>query len=208
MDRPRYQFYPVRWVIDTTNLEREDAVMARRTSNGAGTSSALLAPREREPDGTLRPSLIDLPEESRRETVILLNARLADGVTLLTQCKQAHWNVRGPTFSALHQLFDAVYADVEACVDLIAERIVQLGGIAEGTAAIAVARSSLSPYPLTIASGAEHLQSLAAALAIFARGARLAIDEMDLLHDAVSADILTEVTRRMDRQRWMVEAHF
>src|SRR3989475_7201798 len=81
----------------------------------------------------LYPTKNDLPEASRLEVIGLLNQRLADCIDLQTQCKQAHWNVKGPTFIALHKLFDEINEDVEAYVDLIAERVVQLGGVAEGT---------------------------------------------------------------------------
>ena len=80
------------------------------------------------------PTKNDLPEATRRGMVELCNARLADAIDLQTQTKQAHWNVKGPHFIALHELFDKVNADVEDYVDLIAERAVQLGGAVEGTA--------------------------------------------------------------------------
>jgi len=82
------------------------------------------------------PTKNDLPEAARGEAVALLNQRLADCIDLQTQCKQAHWNVKGPTFIALHKLFDEINEDVEGYVDLIAERVVQLGGIAEGTVGV------------------------------------------------------------------------
>src|SRR5436189_3098007 len=56
----------------------------------------------------LYPTKNDLPEAARREAIGLLNQRLADCIDLQTQCKQAHWNVKGPTFIALHKLFDEV----------------------------------------------------------------------------------------------------
>src|SRR6059036_4255470 len=89
----------------------------------------------------------DLPETTRRQMIDLCNARLADAIDLQTQTKQAHWNVKGPHFIALHELFDKVNEDVEDYVDEIAERAVQLGGIAEGTARMAAKRSALSEYP-------------------------------------------------------------
>src|SRR6266545_5399602 len=155
----------------------------------------------------LYPTKNSLPEASRREAVGLLNQRLADGIDLQTQCKQAHWNVKGPAFIALHKLFDEVNEDVEEYVDLIAERIVQLGGIAEGTARIVAQRSALIDYPLALASGDEHVAALSDALAEFGRTARLGIDEMNDLEDADSADILTEISRGVDKWLWFVEAH-
>src|SRR3989442_12819878 len=155
----------------------------------------------------LYPTKNDLPEATRVEVIALLNQRLADCIDLQTQCKQAHWNVKGPTFIALHKLFDEINESVEEYVDLIAERIVQLGGIAEGTIGAVEGRSSLVDYPLTLSSGAEHVAALSDALAAFGRTARLGIEEMDELKDVDSADMLTEISRGVDQWLWFVEAH-
>lgn len=148
-----------------------------------------------------------LPAETRAASVELLNRRLADVVDLQSQCKQAHWNVKGPHFIGLHKLFDEIYEDVGEYVDLIAERVVQLGGIAEGTVRVAGARSSLSEYPLVISSSEEHVAALSNALGQFSGKAREAIDELDELEDPDSMDILTEVSRGIDKWLWFVEAH-
>ena len=158
-------------------------------------------------DTKLYPTKNDLPESARVEAVRLLNQRLAESIDLQTQCKQAHWNVKGPTFIALHKLFDEINEDVEEYVDLIAERIVQLGGIAEGTVGVVAERSSLIDYPLTLSTGAEHVAALSDALAGFGRIARVGIEEMNELEDADSADILTEISRGLDKWLWFVEAH-
>jgi len=149
----------------------------------------------------------DLPEATRTEVVGLLNQRLADCIDLQTQCKQAHWNVKGPTFIALHKLFDEINEEVEEYVDLLAERVVQLGGIAEGTVGVAAKRSTLPDYPLALTTGAEHVAALSDALAAFGRAARIGIEEMNELEDADSADILTEISRGADKWLWFVEAH-
>jgi starvation-inducible DNA-binding protein len=149
----------------------------------------------------------DLPETTRAEAVGLLNQRLADCIDLQTQCKQAHWNVKGPTFIALHKLFDDINEEVEEYVDLLAERVVQLGGIAEGTIGVVAKRSTLVDYPLALTNGSEHVAALSDALAAFGRGARIGIEEMNELEDADSADILTEISRGVDKWLWFVEAH-
>jgi starvation-inducible DNA-binding protein len=160
------------------------------------------------PDASrLYPTKNDLPEAARKEAVELLNQRLADCIDLQTQCKQAHWNVKGPAFIALHKLFDEINEDVEEYVDLIAERVVQLGGIAEGTVGLVAKRSSLIDYPLALSSGSEHVAALSDALAMFGRTARVGIEEMNELEDADSADILTEISRGVDKWLWFVEAH-
>jgi starvation-inducible DNA-binding protein len=155
----------------------------------------------------LYPTKNDLPEAGRSEAIRLLNERLADCIDLQTQCKQAHWNVKGPTFIALHKLFDEINEAVEEYVDLLAERAVQLGGVAEGTARVVSERSRLDVYPLVLSSGHDHVEALSGALATFGRTVRLGIEEMNDLSDADSADILTEISRGVDKWLWFVEAH-
>lgn len=149
----------------------------------------------------------DLPLKRRQEMNALMSQRLADAIDLQLQLKQAHWNVKGPNFIGLHELFDQVNDDVGNYVDLIAERIVQLGGIAEGTVRVAAGRSRLAEYPLDIADGAAHVEAVARALSTFGRDARSTIDEADDLDDADTADIFTEISRGIDKWLWMVEAH-
>src|SRR5947199_5064999 len=155
----------------------------------------------------LYPTKNDLPEANRLQVVGLLNQRLAEAIDLQTQCKQAHWNVKGPAFIALHKLFDDVNEDVEEYVDLIAERVVQLGGIAEGTVGAVEERSTLPDYPLALSNGGEHVAALSDALAAFGRTIRIGIEEMNELEDAGSADTLTEISRGVDKWLWFVEAH-
>jgi starvation-inducible DNA-binding protein len=153
------------------------------------------------------PTKNDLPETSRAKLVELLNVRLADAIDLQTQCKQAHWNVKGPAFIALHELFDKVNEDVEEYVDLLAERVVQLGGHAEGTARSVAKRSTLPEYAAKGGAGREHVEALASALAAFGKVARQGIDQSSELKDADTADIFTEISRGTDKWLWFVEAH-
>ena len=173
-----------------------------------GTASRQSAPENRSRDTTVAyATKNDLPEAGRSEVIELLNQRLADSIDLQTQCKQAHWNVKGPAFIALHKLFDEINEDAEEYVDLLAERIVQLGGIAEGTIGVVADRSTLVDYPLKLSTGAEHVAALSDALAMFGRTVRVGIEEMNELEDAGSADILTEISRGVDKWLWFVEAH-
>jgi len=160
-----------------------------------------------EPESTMYETENDIAQSSRSALIGLMNQRLADAVDLQTQMKQAHWNVKGPHFIGLHELFDQVDEAVESYVDLIAERIVQLGGIAEGTARSAAARSRLEEYPLNIADGHAHVEAVAKALSTFGEAARTTIDEAAALGDADTADIFTEVSRGIDKWLWFVEAH-
>ncbi|MGH8362746.1 MAG: DNA starvation/stationary phase protection protein Dps [Gammaproteobacteria bacterium] len=147
------------------------------------------------------------PEKSRTQAIGILQQSLADATDLMHQAKQAHWNVKGPGFIALHELFDKIADAAADYADLIAERIMQFGGTAEGTVRMAAKRSRLPEYPLNITQGREHVQALAQALANFGESARRAIDQADELGDKETADIFTEISRGVDKYLWFVEAH-
>lgn len=148
-----------------------------------------------------------LPEEIRAEAIGLLNQQLADALDLKLQAKQAHWNVKGVNFIALHELFDSVQSAVEEFADDLAERAVALGGTAFGTLRAASSRSRLAEYPLGADSSEEHVTALSIALAAFGRTAHAAIETATQLGDANTADLFTEVSRNTDILLWKVEAH-
>jgi starvation-inducible DNA-binding protein len=150
---------------------------------------------------------IDLSRDAREKLISLLNARLADASDLKSQAKQAHWNVKGMSFIALHELFDDIATAVEAHTDLIAERVTTLGGTAMGTVRLAAENSSLAEYPHEITDGADHVDALSTALADFGKAVRRGIDEAADLGDQDTADLFTEVSREIDKQLWFVEAH-
>jgi len=149
----------------------------------------------------------DIHEKSRVLLVDLLNVRLADAIDLQTQCKQAHWNVKGPDFIGLHEMFDKLNEDVEAYVDDIAERAVQLGGMAEGTARSVAKRTTLAEYGAKTGAGRDHVEALSSALASFGKSVRESIGKSDELGDADTTDLFTEVSRGVDKWLWFVEAH-
>lgn len=149
----------------------------------------------------------DLPAKTRAKIIDILNASLADALDLEAQTKQAHWNVKGPQFIALHELFDKVHGSVEEHVDTLAERIVSLGGTARGTIQVVAKTSSLPAYPLNITRGMDHVEALSGALAAFGKSARKAIELSAQLGDAVTSDLYTGIARENDKQLWFVEAH-
>ena len=149
----------------------------------------------------------DISLDRRTQLNALLNQRLASAVDLQMQMKQAHWNVKGPSFIGLHELFDKVAEAVEGYVDEIAERIVQLGGVAEGTVRMAAARTRLTEYSPEISEGTAHVEGVARALSTFGKEARNTINEADELDDADTADLFTEISRGIDKWLWFVEAH-
>lgn len=154
-----------------------------------------------------RRTRVDLPDATRLAITQLLNTSLATALDLKTQVKQAHWNVGGEQFYQLHLLFDKVADDVEEAVDLIAERVLQLGGTALGTARVAAANSMLNEYPLQAVEGKQHVEALTERVGIFANHVREAIAKSDELGDQSTADIYTEVSRAADKNLWMLQAH-
>ncbi len=155
----------------------------------------------------MNPTKNDIPAEKRGALAQLLNERLADLIDLNLQAKQAHWNVKGPNFIALHELFDSVSEEVEGFVDTVAERLVALGGTAEGTIGVVAKRTKLEAYPANITSGRDHVEALSNAIAAVGKSVRAAIDRANELGDADTADLFTEVSRAIDKKLWLVEAH-
>ena len=149
----------------------------------------------------------DLPGSIRSPMVGMLNALLADASDLSSQMKQAHWNVKGPSFIALHKLFDDVVADVHGYADELAERAVSLGGVALGTVRMAAERTSLAEYPADISAGSDHVRAASDALATFGAHVREAISRAEEAGDADTADLCTEISRGIDKWLWFVEAH-
>lgn len=149
----------------------------------------------------------DLPEGTREKVAKLLNERLADAIDLGTQTKHAHWNVKGPNFIALHELFDQIAENVEDHIDEIAERITALGGTAHGTLAAAARGTSLAPYPEDIVEGLAHVDALSSALADFGKKVRQGIETTNGWGDADTGDLLTGISRDVDKYVWFLEAH-
>jgi len=155
----------------------------------------------------LHETKIDIAKGKREKLVEILNQSLADAMDLKSQAKQAHWNVKGGNFIALHELFDQVATAVETHADDLAERVTTLGGTAMGTVRIAAERSSLSQFPLEITDGTAHVDALSTALADFGKKVRKNIDATDELGDADTADLYTGISRSIDKLLWFVEAH-
>lgn len=149
----------------------------------------------------------DIAKGKREKIIDLLNSRLADAIDLQSQAKQAHWNVKGMSFIALHELFDQASTEVLTHIDDIAERVTILGGTAQGTVRVAAEKSSLSQYPLEITDGEAHVEALSTALADFGKKVRADIDTADELGDKDTADLFTGISRSIDKLVWFVEAH-
>jgi len=150
---------------------------------------------------------IDLGRQARLSLARLLNQRLADMIDLFNQTKHAHWNVKGPEFMQLHELFDGVAERVEEGCDLLAERVVTLVVAAEGTTRQSAAASTIGEYDLAAVDGLDHVRALAGQVAKLAASIRGAIQQSAELGDPTTADLFTEISRSLDKDLWLLEAH-
>lgn len=149
----------------------------------------------------------DLSSNTKTASIELLNARLADSIDLALLTKQAHWNIKGPQFIALHEMIDGFRTEIDGHVDTMAERVVQLGGTALGTTQTVGKASSLPPYPTDIHQSKDHLAALIERYGKAANLVRAAIDQADEVGDADTADIFTNYSRALDKSLWFLEAH-
>lgn len=155
----------------------------------------------------LHATRIDLPEETRKQIVEILNQTLAATSDLRSQVKQAHWNVKGMNFFQLHEMFDEMADQLGEYIDMIAERATALGGVARGTVRMAAADSILPEYPLDIINGVDHVTALAERFASYGKHLRENIDRADELNDQDTNDLYVEVSRTIDKYLWFLEAH-
>ncbi|WP_411837659.1 DNA starvation/stationary phase protection protein Dps [Paracoccus sp. ME4] len=148
-----------------------------------------------------------LTDNARKTAISELNARLVDGLALSMAIKQAHWNVKGINFIAVHELLDTVNANLQGHLDTMAERVQVLDGVAEGTAEIVAKSSTLKPYPTNLTKSADHIREICARMREHGANLRAAIDATDEAGDANTADLFTAASRTADKDLWFLESH-
>ncbi|MFC0340364.1 DNA starvation/stationary phase protection protein Dps [Paracoccus niistensis] len=152
-------------------------------------------------------NLQGLEDNARKTAISELQACMTDGLSLSMSLKQAHWNLKGPNFIAVHELLDGVKTRLDPNIDDMAERIQQLDGTAVGTVEEVARATRLEPYPTNLTSAEDHLREVANRLRAYGERVRTAIDTVDEAGDADSADILTAASRQADKDLWFIEAH-
>lgn len=152
-------------------------------------------------------NLKGLTDNARKTSISELNARLADAIALSLAIKQAHWNVKGPNFIAVHELFDTVHANNQQHVDTMAEQIQTLDGVAVGTAEAVAKGSTLKEYPTDLTKSADHIKALCERLRDHGEKLRAAIEATDEAGDANTADLFTAASRTADKDLWFLESH-
>jgi starvation-inducible DNA-binding protein len=158
--------------------------------------------------GSVVPMPIALAEGVRRASADNLNQLLADTMTLRDLYKKHHWQVSGPTFYALHLLFDKHFNEQSELVDLLAERVMLLGGVSVAMSAD-VAEMTLVPRP---PKGREEvpvqLSRLLHAHEIVLKEARaMARQAADAGDDGTNDLLVSSVIRTNEMQVWFVAEH-
>ncbi len=156
---------------------------------------------------TIFSTRIDIDLAERQPLIDLLNQQLVDTFDMVSLIKQAHWNVKGPQFIALHQLFDDLAAGLTGYVDILAERITALGGWALGTVRMAAKASRLDAYPPGLVADMETVSYLSDQMARLAASTRAAAERAESLRDMGTNDLFIEVVRDLDKWLWFLEAH-
>jgi starvation-inducible DNA-binding protein len=162
---------------------------------------------DRDGHPVLHPTRIDIPPEIRLYLITLLNQTLACTVDLRSQVKQASWNVKGKEGAQLQALFESMATELDAYADLLADRLVVLGGVALGTARTAAAQSTLPEYPSDLAAGDAHALALAERVAHYTTAVRDAIAHAADVGDADTAAVYTDISRGVDKRLRFLESH-
>ena len=149
----------------------------------------------------------NLDKDARTTSINLLSTALAASIDLQLAVKQAHWTIKGPSFIGLHELLDEVASRAHEHSDLIAERMVILGGQTHGTTQKVAENTSLKPYPADITDQADHVKELTARLMKFGGMCRDAIEKAGDNGDEDTADLFTEISRIIDKDAWFIGAH-
>ncbi|MDR2902416.1 MAG: DNA starvation/stationary phase protection protein Dps [Lactobacillales bacterium] len=179
--------------------------MSKAPKTKPRTSFAVPAGAKRIAKDSIRYTRNDTSEKVKKETIKLLNHLLAEFIDLALSTKQAHWNMRGSNFIGVHEMLDPFNDKLNDYADTIAERIVQLGGVALGTAGLVAQTSSFEDYPTTIVTVEDHLKELAVRYGALANALRTVIDKG--LADSGTENILTDASDDLDKYLWFIEAH-
>ena len=148
-----------------------------------------------------------LKDNAIKTSIETLNATLADLVALRLALKQAHWNVKGRNFIAIHELFDAVFDRVGEGADTVAERVQILGGVAMGTAEVVAGKAKMAPYPTDAVEDKRHVEEIASRLADVGGRVRKAIGAVSEAGDEGTVDIFVGLSRQIDKDLWFIESH-
>ncbi len=156
---------------------------------------------------TMRKLNIGLTDEQRQGVIELLNKDVADAYLLLIKTKKYHWDVIGPQFRTLHQLWEEQYTALTETVDSIAERVRQLGGFPVSTAMEFTRLASIQESPEVIPSATEMVSRLIDDHELIIRNLREQVDRCaEEFHDQGTADFLTGLMEQHEEMAWMLRS--
>lgn len=149
---------------------------------------------------------IDIGIEKTKRIITLLNASLADLNVLTIKTKKYHWNLEGPRFYTLHELFQSQYEELDEAIDEVAERIKMLGGISIGTMDEFLKASILEEHPETIPSEEDMIEHLLEDHEKIIKALRKNIEICEEHNDPGSAELLTDRIRKHEKNAWMLRS--
>lgn len=153
------------------------------------------------------PNRVALSDDVKKQVCGVMQERLAEALDMYSQAKFAHWNVKGDNFYQLHLVFDHVAKVIFKQVDPIAERITQLGGVANGTVRQSACVSKIPEYPVETINGMDHVRALADALGHYCEELREASDKIDEIGDEPTSDFFKQLVVEAEEQLYFLESH-
>jgi starvation-inducible DNA-binding protein len=148
---------------------------------------------------------IGISAKERAKIAEGLSGLLADSYTLYLMTHNFHWNVKGPMFNTLHQMFMEQYTEQWNALDIIAERIRALGHPAPGTYKEFVRLASIEEVE-GVPSATEMIRHLVAAQEATARTARKLFPLVNEADDQPTADLLTQRLEVHEKTAWMLRS--
>jgi starvation-inducible DNA-binding protein len=150
---------------------------------------------------------IGVKDDARKKIVETLNMRLSDEYVLYTKTRKYHWNVIGPRFHQLHELFKEQYEILDEMIDEIAERARQLGGKSLGTLDEFARNSSINEEPGQNPDAQTMISNLLNDHETVIKTLRKNADEAEELEDMVTNDFFLEAAQKHEKMAWMLRAH-
>ena len=150
---------------------------------------------------------IALSEDQKKQVVEVLQDKLASALDMYSQAKFAHWNVKGINFYQLHLAFDSVAENIFPQIDQIAERLTQLGGVANGTVRQSAANSALTEFDINLVAGMDYVKALADALGCYCAELREASDKIEEIGDDPTSDFFKQLDVEAEEQLYFLESH-
>jgi len=151
---------------------------------------------------------IDISPKNLSALALLLNTLLADEYVLYTKTRNAHWNIEGPSFHALHLFFESQYEQLDEIIDEVAERVRALGHYALGTLSGFVKTARLDEPLLEFSNAKKMIQALLDDHETIIRILRKQVNETsEAYKDAGTSDFLTGLLEQHEKMAWMLRSH-